>query len=190
MKSFTHISKILERSRQGRRAGFTIVELLIVIVVIGILALIAVTAVSRAQDDARVAKVNSDLRLLEKAIMAARENSGETLFQITGNGCTRCACPYSGGNTTPYNTLAKTHACWTNYYDALTDIGNAAETNLSELRDGDPWGTPYILDENELELSASDCRRDQISSAGKGSNINVGPVVGVRNLRPFASACV
>ena len=52
--------------------GFTIVELLIVIVIIGILAAITVVAYNGIQERGRVSKANSDLALLNSAIQTAR----------------------------------------------------------------------------------------------------------------------
>jgi type II secretory pathway pseudopilin PulG len=170
--------------------GFTIVELLIIIVVIGVLALIVINSFANAQSQARAAKVNHDLSVLHHAILAARESTGKTLLQITGSGCTRCSCPYLSGDTTPYNTLPKTSSCWINYYNMLSAVGTAANTSLSDLRDGDPWGTPYIVDENEGEQVGTPCRKDSILSAGPGSNVNMSGSLGNINVRYSLPQCV
>ncbi|MBL8159042.1 prepilin-type N-terminal cleavage/methylation domain-containing protein [Candidatus Saccharibacteria bacterium] len=60
----------------ARQTGFTIVELLIVIVIIGILAVIAIGAFSRAQDQARTATVQSDLKASAKQLEQAKADSG------------------------------------------------------------------------------------------------------------------
>ncbi len=127
----------------SRPSGFTIVELLIVIVVIGILATIGLVAYNGVQDRARVAKANSELKSLERAIMTARVSSDQTLLQITGSGCTRCV-----GTQVAYET-------------ALNNIATASGANLSDLKDGDPWGNRYSIDENELE-GGSCANRDSI----------------------------
>ena len=66
-----------------RLNGFTIVELLIVIVVIAILAAITVVAYTGVQQQAIESKAQSDLSTLQKAIIAARQTTGKTLRQIT-----------------------------------------------------------------------------------------------------------
>src|ERR1700758_4099454 len=57
-------------SLKKRNRGFTIVELLIVIVVIGILALLVITTYSGIQAKARNAKRQSDLKSLQTQIEA------------------------------------------------------------------------------------------------------------------------
>ena len=140
---------IIDRPRQ---TGFTIVELLIVIVVIGILAAITMVAYNNVQERARVQKVNSDLNTLVKAIQVGRLNVDKTLFGITNSGCTYCA-----GTQAAYD-------------QALDRIGAAANMNLSSLKAGDPWGNRYILDENEGEQSANPCRQDSVNVTDRTSH--------------------
>lgn len=135
-------------------SGFTIVELLIVIVIIGILAALVIVAYNGIQLRAQVQSVNNDLVTLNKAIRTARINDDKVLKDITGSGCTNC------GNQAGYEL-------------ALDRIGTASGSNLSGLKKGNPWGGRYNIDENELENMASNngCNRDSI---GAGSNIPSG----------------
>lgn len=73
-----------------KQNGFTIVELLIVIVIIGILAAITAVAYNGIQERAKVSRANNDLALLNKAIQTARISEDKTLYSITGSNCTRC----------------------------------------------------------------------------------------------------
>lgn len=127
---------------QKSKSGFTLVELLIVIVVIAILAAISIVAYNGVQERAKVSQANTDLRNLQKAILTAREATGKTLLQITGSNCTRC-----------YNAAA--------YEQAIDRIGAAAGANIGYLKSGDPWGNPYGIDENEGENG--NCNQDQLS---------------------------
>lgn len=133
-------------------SGFTIVELLIVIVIIGILAAITVVAYNGTQERSRVQKANSDLNMLVKAIHIGRLNVDKTLIGITGSGCTYCA-----GTQAAYD-------------QALDRIGVAANMNLSSLKAGDPWGNRYILDENEGEQTSNPCRQDGLNVSDRASH--------------------
>lgn len=72
-----------------RKSGFTIVELLIVIVVIGILAAITVVAFTGVQERARYAVMQSDIRNINNAIIAFQADNG--YYPRTGT---------AGGNVT------------------------------------------------------------------------------------------
>jgi len=124
-------------------AGFTIVELLIVIVVIGILAAITIVAFNGTQEKSRTAVANTELRMLEKAILAARNNESKHLMGVTGSNCTRCSDQ-------------------ARYELTLDRISAAASMNLAGLKDGDPWGEKYFIDENEGEGATGCTSRDSI----------------------------
>lgn len=126
-----------------KQSGFTIVELLIVIVVIGILAAITIVAYNGIQERTRVSKANSDLVMLNKAIHTARINTDKTLIVITGSNCTRCFDQ-------------------TRYEQTLDLIGVASGMNLSSLKAGDPWGTKYGIDENEGEGASPCANKDSL----------------------------
>ena len=63
-------------SLKKRNSGFTIVELLIVIVVIGILALLVITTYSGIQAKARNSKRSSDMATIQTQLEAFFQNNG------------------------------------------------------------------------------------------------------------------
>lgn len=147
------------------RNGFTIVELLIVIVVIAILASISTVAYTSIQDRARNSKISSDLQTLNKAIQTARISNGKTLWGMTGgrtggdglitaDECNKLA------NGTDFAALASTHGCWVKYNNTLSTISEAGGANVSGLKD--PWGRPYFIYEYEGR-STNVCDKDQLS---------------------------
>ena len=140
----------------ARARGFTIVELLIVIVVIAILAAITVVAYNGVQQRSQNAKIDADLSMLVKAIQAARISLEKPMREITFAGSTPsntaspCMAKPSG---TDLAALAKTDTCWTTYTTSLQRISDASGINVNGLVD--PWGRPYMIDENEQENTAT-----------------------------------
>jgi prepilin-type N-terminal cleavage/methylation domain-containing protein len=134
----------------NKQAGFTIVELLIVIVVIGILAALTVVAYSGVQNRANTTKINADLALFSKAIQAARFNSGESALRyITSSTATAGNCMSKPAGTDLATLDKATDPCWASYKLSLQRISDASYMNITNLVD--PWGRPYALDENEKE---------------------------------------
>lgn len=144
-----------------KQTGFTIVELLIVIVVIGILAAITIVAYSGIQDRAQRSRISSDLRNLEHAIHLARNDRATVLGTITGNFGTASAC-VSKANGIDLAALPRTDSCWTTYLSTLDLISTASGQNVRNLVD--PWGRPYFIDENESEGGVSNCTKDSIGA--------------------------
>ena len=139
------------------KKGFTIVELLIVIVVIAILAAISVVAYNGIQDRAKQSQIKSDLRSLDAAVKAARINRSTALRHITGSNASGGSC-WSKPDGTDLAALDKnTDGCWVAYRSALSTISAASGMNVNGLVD--PWGRPYYIDENEDEPVGS-CRDD------------------------------
>jgi len=129
--------------------GFTIVELLIVIVVIGILAAITIVAYNGVQERARVSSANSDLNLLNKAIQVARLNTNKNLLSITGSNCTRCFDQ-------------------ARYELTLDNLSTASNMSLGRLKSGDPWGNKYAIDENEGEGASPCANKDALGLTTSG----------------------
>lgn len=60
--------KILQRSRRGNRRGFSLAELMVVIVIIGLLATLVVPNVIRALSKGQTGKMKSDISQLSSAV--------------------------------------------------------------------------------------------------------------------------
>jgi prepilin-type N-terminal cleavage/methylation domain-containing protein len=165
-----------------KQAGFTIVELLIVIVVIGILAALVIVAYNGVQDRAQRAKIAADLHNFENAIDIARNNTNTVLGTITANFGTAGTC-VSKASGTDFAALPRTDTCWTQYLTTLDRISTASGQNIRNLVD--PWGRPYFIDENEYEGGTANCTKDAIG-AYKNPNVSTDwmPMTGTRILIP------
>lgn len=141
------------------RVGFTIVELLIVIVVIGILASIAVAAYNGVQKNSQVTRMKADLSQLSTAIQLARQADANVLLGITGSTYTAGGCVGKVAGT-DLAALPRSDGCWVSYLQALDRISTSSGTNVRNLVD--PWGRPYFIDENEGESGG--CGLDTISA--------------------------
>lgn len=66
-----------------------------------------------------------------------------------------------------HRTVADGSACMLGWEAALQDIVTASPLldNYNQLR-RDPWGSPYLLDENEGEFAGNPCIRDTLRSVG------------------------
>jgi prepilin-type N-terminal cleavage/methylation domain-containing protein len=150
-----------------RAQGFTLIELLVVISIISLLSSVALAALNSARDKAKYARSRQEMISFVQAAVIAQGESNKTILQISqGSGstvpnCSACAC--SG------NVIGNTGVCYTNWIavrNAIQANSNGLVSGLTNI-DRDPWGSPYMIDENEGEGGASDCRPDQISTVGK-----------------------
>jgi prepilin-type N-terminal cleavage/methylation domain-containing protein len=170
--------------------AFTLIELLVVVSIIGLLASIIFASLSSARSKALTSKVQQEQQQIVKAIMAARINTGQTLTQITGSGCSECVCR----ELPDLRNIAIASTCYTSMLSAFTKVDTASGGMLKNFLNNirDPWGSPYLWDENEGENVALPCSStDNIFSAGPdGAYIITGsPSVQTDNIRtpvPFS----
>lgn len=148
-----------------QKGGFTIVELLVVVIVIAILAAIVIAAFTGAQNQARMSKINVDLRNIRSAVMAARDAQQKTFIGVTGdrsygNGGAEVPCAFKP-NGTDLAALPRTDNCWVAYLNALDVISTASSINVRNIVD--PWGRPYMFYEGE-NGPPGECNIDSIAA--------------------------
>ncbi len=144
--------------------GFTLIELLVVIAILGILSSVVLASVQGARVRAQYAAANVEMQSLIRAVYDARLQAGTRLQDITGSGCSDCACR----NGLNIHELSSSHACIVRSRLTLERIALAAGIDPVSFVDSmvDPWGAYYQFDENEREFVANPCRRDTLRSAG------------------------
>lgn len=132
----------------ARRAGFTIVELLIVIVVIGILAAITVVAYGSIQSKAKYNKINTELVSMRKAIELYKAENG-TYPSTAG------AFRYQrvDGN----NFIPGVVPTYVNDLPHVTDTPYGGNTNDTYIYSSNPTATGYTLQRlYQTEVPASE----------------------------------
>ena len=144
-------------------------ELLITISIIGILSSIAIPALSSARQKAQIVKAKAEIKQIVDAIIVARDESGQTLVDITRDAGISGAGWIGGGNCmTDTDLRGVTQECYEAWVAALNAIQAATGYIYDGLEraDRDVWGSPYLVDENEGEWDDIPCRQDLIYSAG------------------------
>lgn len=145
-------------AKHTQRAGFTIVELLIVIVVIGILAAITIVAYNGIQARAKTASVQADLLAIQKAMLMYREQHGTLPPGVD----------FWSGNTMP-----PTSSWATQVIAALKSDGDISTSGLEK----DPWGQYYWYDNNDCTINQGGS--SPVKSVGPDGLLNTADDIGI-----------
>jgi prepilin-type N-terminal cleavage/methylation domain-containing protein len=123
------------RIKSKRRAGFTLVEIMIVTSLIGLLSTLAVPAAVRARDRAALGTIQSHLRVIEdsKALWATESRSGIGALPPPTE-----LESYIKGNRLPRSVAGETYA--------VNTIGSPATATLTYAVGGLPAGEVITLE--------------------------------------------
>ena len=132
---------MLNKLSQKSRAGFTLVEIMIVVAIIALLAAIAVPGFLRARKRSQASKVLNDLRMIDSAVDQYAIEKGK----VTGNPVAKDDwIAYVKKDTNLYATGADLFG---NDYgpqsvDSLPKVPQSTYDNLSDVTDAAFW-SPY-----------------------------------------------
>lgn len=132
--------------RSMRNQGFTLIEVMVVVIILGILAAIVVPRVMDRPDDARIAKARQDIRALESALNLYKLDN--FVYPTTDQGLDALVSK-PAGSPEPKN--------WKRYMDRLPK---------------DPWGNPYLYLDNGGEIKISSNGADG-QPGGDGANADI-----------------
>lgn len=108
-----------KKRRRARQAGFTLVEMMVVIVILGLLATVVAINVLPNQEKAMKGKARADVSVLEQALEGYRLDNFS--FPTTEQGLQALVAPPAG----------------------LTQVDRYREGGYVRRLPKDPWGNPY-----------------------------------------------
>lgn len=149
-----------ESTKRRNTRGFTLIELLVVVSIITLLATIVISSVNKARVRSQYARAQTEMQEFVDISTYSRGEASKTLYQLSGNNCSDCVC------RTGLSMINDVGSCYSNWLNVLTKVQTAANgvyTNVTRF-DRDPWGSPYLLDENEGESGG--CGYDIFRTAG------------------------
>ena len=125
----------------SKRAGFTLVEIMIVVAIIALLAAIAVPVFLRARKRSQASKIINDLRLIDGAVdQYAIENGKKSGDPVNVSDWTNYLKKDTNLYATGKDLFGNDYGAQT--VDSLPSVPSAAKTALSDVTDNNFW-SPY-----------------------------------------------
>ena len=131
----------MKRTPLGKRNGFTLVEIMIVVAIIALLAAIAVPGFLRARKRSQASRIINDLRLIDSAVdQYAIENAKSTGFPVGVTDWTNYLKKGTNLYLTGQDVLGNAYGPQT--VDSLPRVPTSSYNALSDVADNNFW-SPY-----------------------------------------------
>ena len=135
----------MTQTLQKRRAGFTLVEIMIVVAIIALLAAIAVPNFMRARKRSQATRILNDLRILDAAcdqyaVDNNRAGGSAISFADIKNYLKTGTILYSATGTLPNDLLGNSYGPFT--VDSIPKVPTSTFNSLSDVADNTFW-SPY-----------------------------------------------
>ena len=137
--------------RKSQR-GFTLIEIMVVVVIIGILATLVAPKVFDKPDQARVVKARTDIKAIVAALNLYRLDHFK--YPTADEGLQALVTPPDGGGTAPATSYLDKAPVdpWQNPYQYLNPGVHGEVDVLTYGRDGQPGGEGYDADIGSWEI--------------------------------------
>jgi prepilin-type N-terminal cleavage/methylation domain-containing protein len=130
---------------QSRRAGFTLVEIMIVVAIIALLAAIAVPNFLRARKRSQATRVLEDLRLIDAAVdQYAIETNRTTGYQVQWDDVKRYLKVGSKLYNSAHQDILGGDFGATFSVDTLPSVPGTTNTSLSDVAPAEFW-SPFLV---------------------------------------------
>jgi general secretion pathway protein G len=162
--------------RSSARKGFTLVEILIVVIILGILAAIVIPQFTNASQNARVSSLQSQLQTMRSQIELYKLQHGDTLPDIVGNWAPLTGTSSYGNPATTFGPYLQSEEVNplngnSNVVDAGVNLSTETAAQLSALT---PASCGYVYDfaNGSGLVYGTDATGALIAGTGTGANFS------------------